>query len=121
MATAEFRITKLALHGRHGALEAERTLGQRFFLDLELTAELGNATVSDSLEETLHYGQVIKAASAAFNARTFNLIEAAAGAVADDLLARFPKIVTARVTVHKPAAPVAAMIEDLSVTVERRR
>ena len=121
MAIAEFRITGLALHGRHGVLEAERTLGQHFTLDLELTAEVGNATVSDNLEETLHYGQVIKAASAAFNARTFNLIEAAAGAVADDLLARFPKIVTARVTVHKPAAPVAAIIQDLSATVERRR
>lgn len=121
MTIAEFRITGLALHGRHGALEAERTLGQHFTLDLVLTAEVGHATVSDSLEETLHYGQVIKAAAAAFNVRNFNLIEAAAGAVADDLLTRFPKIVVARVTVHKPSAPVAAIIEDLSATVERRR
>jgi dihydroneopterin aldolase len=121
MTTAEFRITGLALHGRHGVLEAERTLGQRFFLDLDLTAEIGNATVSDNLEETLHYGQLIKAVVATFNARTYNLIEAAAGAVADDLIARFPKIVIARVTVHKPSAPVAAIIQSLSATVERRR
>lgn len=121
MTTAEFKITGLALHGRHGALEAERTLGQRFKLDLELTAEIGNASTSDNLEETLHYGQVIKAASAAFNAKTYNLIEAAAGAVADDLLARFPKIIVARVTVHKPSAPVAAIIDDLAATIERRR
>ena len=36
MATAEFRITRLALHGRHGVLEAERSLGQHFFLDLDI-------------------------------------------------------------------------------------
>ena len=30
MAIAEFRITGIALHGRHGALEAERSLGQKF-------------------------------------------------------------------------------------------
>lgn len=121
MPTAEFRITRIALHGRHGARAEEQALGQHFFLDLAITADVGNALVSDRIEDTLHYGQVIKAASAAFNARTFNLIEAAAAAVADDLLERFPTIVKISVTVHKPAAPVSAIIEDLSATVERRR
>ena len=121
MALADFRIARLAIHGRHGALEAERSLGQRFFLDLDITADVGNALASDDVADTLHYGQVIKAATAAFNARPFNLIEAAAAAVADDLLARFPAIVSVRVTVHKPSAPVAAIIEDLAATVERRR
>ena len=121
MATAEFRITRLALHGRHGVLEAERALGQRFFLDLDITADVGAALETDRVEDTLHYGQVIKAASAAFNARPFNLIEAAAAAVADDLMGRFAAIRTIRVTVHKPAAPVSAIIDDLSVTVDRRR
>lgn len=121
MSTAEFRIARLALHGRHGVLEAEQALGQRFFLDLEIVADIGAAEQSDDVADTLHYGQVIKAATAAFGARTFKLIETAAGAVADDLMARFPKILSLRVTVHKPAAPVAAIIDDLSVTVERRR
>jgi dihydroneopterin aldolase len=121
MATAEFRITGLALHGRHGALEAERKLGQHFYLDLKITADIGNAVATDALDDTLHYGDVIKAATEAFNARTFNLIEAAAGAVGDALLARFPKIAAISVTVHKPSAPVAAFIDDLAVTVERRR
>lgn len=121
MAIAEFRITRLALHGRHGVLEAERSLGQRFFLDLDITADIGNALASDDVNDTLHYGQVIKAVTAAFNARPFNLIETAAGAVADDLLARFPAILSVRVTVHKPSAPVAAIIDDLAASVERRR
>ena len=121
MALADFRISRLAIHGRHGALEAERSLGQRFFLDLDITADIGNALTTDAVGDTLHYGQVIKVATAAFNARPFNLIEAAAAAVADDLLARFPAIVRIRVTVHKPSAPVAAIIDDLAASVERRR
>ena len=121
MAIAEFMITRLALHGRHGALEAERSLGQHFFLDLAITAEIGNALASDQVDDTLHYGQVIKAASAAFNSHPYNLIEAAAAAVADDLLANFPAILKIRVTVHKPSAPVEAMIDDLAATVERHR
>lgn len=121
MTVAEFHIEGLALHGRHGVLEAERSLGQHFYLDLEITADIGDADTTDNLEDTLHYGQVIKAASQAFNARHYALIEAAAGSVGDELLRLFPKILTIRVTVHKPSAPVAAFIDDLAVTIERRR
>ena len=121
LAKAEVQVTGLTLHGRHGALEAEQSLGQHFIVDLALTAEVGDALVSDKVEDTLHYGHVIKAAIATFEARRYNLIEALAAAIADDLLAQFPKIVRARVTVHKPAAPVAAIISDLAVSVERQR
>lgn len=121
MPTASFRISRLALHARHGVLEAERALGQRFFLDIDITADVGNALTSDDVADTLHYGQVIKAATATFTARPFNLIEAAAAAVADDLFARFPKILSLSVTVHKPAAPVSAILDGISTTVERQR
>ncbi|HVY18489.1 MAG TPA: dihydroneopterin aldolase [Bauldia sp.] len=121
MALADISITGIALHGRHGALEAERSLGQKFALDLAIVADIGDAQRTDRLEDTLHYGQVVKAAVSAFNAKSLNLIEAAAGAVADELIARFDKIVSVRVTVHKPSAPIAAIIDDLAVTVERRR
>ena len=50
-----------------------------------------------------------------------DVIEAAAGAVADDILDRFPKVTAVSVTVHKPSAPVAAFVADVSATVERRR
>lgn len=121
MTIAVFRIDRLALHARHGTKEAERSLGQRFFLDLVVTADVGDATRSDRLTDSLHYGDVIKAAASVFTGRDFNLIEAAAAAVADDLVRRFPRIVAVAVTVHKPAAPVAAILDDISATVERRR
>jgi dihydroneopterin aldolase len=116
-----FRIDHLALHARHGAKEEERSLGQRFYLDIVFCAEIDAALASDQLGDSVHYGEVIKAASQTFTAREYNLIEAAGAAVADDLLARFPRIATVAVTVHKPAAPVAAILEGISVTVERKR
>jgi len=121
MAIAMFRIDRLALHAAHGVREAERDLGQRFFLDLVITAEVGDALRSDRIEDSVHYGQVIKAVTATFTGRAFNLIEAAASAVATDLLNRFPQILTVKVTVHKPSAPVAAILNDISATVEQGR
>lgn len=121
MTNAVFRIGGLALFAYHGVLDAERVLGQRFFLDLVLTIDVGNAPHSDQLGDSVHYAHVVEAATSAFTTRRFNLIETAATAVAEDLLERFPKMVAAAVTVHKPSAPVAAIVADISVTVERRR
>ncbi len=121
MALPSIRIDRLALHARNGAKEAERSLGQRFYLDIEFTADIEKALASDALVDSVHYGEVIKAATKTFTARDYNLIEAAAAAVGDDLLTRFPKIVSVSVTVQKPAAPVAAILDMISVTVERSR
>ncbi len=121
MAETIFRIDRIALHARHGALEEERTLGQHFFLDIEFAAEIDAALSSDALEDSVHYGDVIKAASRVFTGHHFHLIEAAAAAVAEDLLHRFPRIVRVAVTVRKPHAPIAAIFDGIATTVERRR
>lgn len=121
MTLAVFRIDGLALFAHHGVLDAERALGQRFFLDLVLTVDVGEAPRSDRIDDSVHYGHVVEAAVRVFSTRRFNLIETAASAIAEDLLERFPQIVAAAVTVHKPSAPVAAIVADIAVTVERRR
>lgn len=120
MTIAVFRIDGLALYAHHGVLDAERILGQRFFLDLLLSVDVGDAPHSDQIGDSVHYGDVVEAAMLIFTTRRFNLIETAANAVAEGLLERFPKIVAVAVTVHKPSAPVAAIVADISVTVERR-
>src|SRR5262245_31328135 len=108
MTTAVLRIERLALHARHGVKAEERSLGQRFFLDLIVTAEVGDALVSDKIDDGVSYSALIEAATATFTGTAFNLIETAAAAVADDLLERFAKVVAVAVTVHKPEAPVKA-------------
>jgi dihydroneopterin aldolase len=121
MTATVFRIDGLALHAYHGVHEAERTLGQHFLLDIVATADVADALRTDRIIDSVNYAELIKAAADAFTDRKFNLIEAAANAVADNLLGRFPKIGAVTVTVHKPSAPVAAFVTDVSATVERRR
>ena len=115
------RVERLALHARHGVNPEERALGQHFFLDLVATVDAGDAPASDEIDDSVNYAALIEAAGNAFTAKAFNLIEAAAAAVADDLLRRFAKIETLAVTVHKPSAPVKAHVADISATIERRR
>jgi len=121
MTNAVLRIERLALYARHGVKPEERTLGQHFLVDLAVAAEVGDALASDKIDDSVNYSALIEAATRTFTATSFNLIEAAAAAVADDLIARFPKVAAVTVTVHKPAAPVKAVVADISATVERRR
>jgi dihydroneopterin aldolase len=114
-------ITGLALHAYHGVMQHEAKVGQSFQLDLVLDIELAEASRSDKLAHTVSYDQVVKIATEAFCGRRFRLVEAAAGAVADAVLAKFQQVRGLRVTVHKPHAPIAATFDDVGVTIERRR
>ena len=114
-------VTGLALHAYHGVMKHEGTVGQTFKLDLALAIDLGGASRSDKLADTVSYDQVVECASQAFCARRYRLVEAAAGAVADAVLARFAAVMEVRITVHKPHAPIAATFEDVGVSILRGR
>jgi 7,8-dihydroneopterin aldolase/epimerase/oxygenase len=114
-------VKGLALHAYHGVMQHEGKVGQTFYVDLQLELELGNASRTDQLKDTVSYDSVIKTVAEAFCGRRYRLVEAAAGAVADAVLVRCPQVRAARVTVHKPHAPVAATFEDVGVTIERAR
>src|SRR5256884_9595930 len=98
-------VAGLALHAYHGVMQHEAKVGQTFKLDLVLDIDLATASRSDKLAHTVGYDQVVEVASRAFCARRHRLVEAAAGAVAEALLDRFPQVLRGRVTVHKPHAP----------------
>ena len=114
-------VKGLMLHAYHGVMQHEAKVGQTFALDLILDIDLAAASRTDKLNDTVSYDVVVKTASEAFCARRYRLVEAAAGAVADAVLERFPLVRAATVTVHKPHAPVAATFDDVGVTIERTR
>jgi 7,8-dihydroneopterin aldolase/epimerase/oxygenase len=114
-------ITGLALHAYHGVMQHEAKVGQTFNLDLMLEINLTQASRSDKIRDTVGYDQVVDVASRSFCARRYRLVEAAAGAVANAILAAFAPVSSVRVTVHKPHAPIAATFADAGVTIIRSR
>jgi dihydroneopterin aldolase len=114
-------VSGLSLHAYHGVMQHEAKVGQTFKLDLVLDIDLAAASHSDKLADTVGYDQVVEVASRAFCSKRYRLVEAAAGAVADAILARFAEVTAVRVTVHKPHAPIAATFADVGVTIARAR
>src|ERR1700680_4252168 len=114
-------ITGVVIHPRHGVMEHETKVGQRFIIDLELSADLSESSRTDRLADTVSYSNVVAIASAAFKDVNYKLLERAAGAAADAILAAFARVDAVKVTVHKPHAPIAAIFEDVGVVLTRTR
>lgn len=113
-------IVNLVLLGRHGVLAEEATLGQRFTLDIVVGLDLRAAGRNDQVAQTVDYAALTATVAEAFAQRR-KLIEAAAETVAAAVLARHPRVRWVRVTVRKPAAPVAAVFDHMAVTITRAR
>jgi len=112
-------IKGLLMHARHGVMEHEAEVGQRFVIDLELSIDLADSSRTDKLADTVSYSDVVSSASQAFKGQ--NLLERAAGAVADAVLRDFDKVEAVKVTIHKPHAPIAAIFDDVGVVILRKR
>jgi len=114
-------IRGLSLHANHGVMPHEAKVGQSFTIDLDLEIDLLAAARSDKVVDTVSYEKVVECVTEAFCAQRFRLIEAAAGRVADAVLATFHLARSVRVTIHKPHAPIAATFNDVGVTLVRSR
>jgi dihydroneopterin aldolase len=114
MTTVEVR--GLRVFGRHGVYEEEQEQGQEFIFDVEL--DVGERGASDRLEDAVDYVEVARAVQEVSDARAYALLEALAGAVADELGRRFrPERIRVRVT--KPTVRPAGLEGTVGVVVTR--
>lgn len=114
-------IQGLEVFAHHGVLAEEKRDGQYFYLDMELTVDLGAASVSDRLEDTVNYDEVCRIAGEVMTANVYDLIEKAAGDVCSALLKAFPSVEKITLTLRKPSAPVCRKIQYAAVRLVRER
>lgn len=113
-------VTGIECFGHHGVFDFERREGQVFVIDLRLGIDTRPAAESDDLRHTVDYGSLVAAVKAAVERDPVDLIETLAQRIADVCLLA-DRVEWARVTVHKPDAPIDATFSDVTLTIERRR
>lgn len=111
-------LQNCSFFARHGLLEQEEVLGQRFFVDAEMEVEAGDALETDDIENTVDYGVAFAVIEKIVVGQRRYLIEALANDIAKALRARYPQIVWLRITVRKPSAPVPGILDYAQVSVE---
>lgn len=113
-------LHNMIFRGYHGTIAAERELGQRFEVDVELVLDLSRAIASDDLDQTVDYSRAYALVQEEVEHRQYQLLEKLAGSIAQRLLEEFP-IMGVLVRVRKPQVSLPGPLAYSAVQVERRR
>lgn len=118
--TDELAVSGIECFAHHGVFDFERREGQTFVIDLVLGLDTAPAAASDDLRDTVDYGSLVASVKAAVQQDPVDLIETLAQRIADVCLLGVG-VEWARVSVHKPDAPIEATFHDVVLTITRER
>lgn len=118
--TDELSVKGIECFAHHGVFDFEKREGQTFVVDLVLGLDTRRAAESDDLEETVNYGTLVMDVKAAVERDPVDLIETVVQRIADVCL-KDRRVEWARVTLHKPDAPIDATYSDVALTITRTR
>ncbi|HWG13774.1 MAG TPA: 2-amino-4-hydroxy-6-hydroxymethyldihydropteridine diphosphokinase [Streptosporangiaceae bacterium] len=116
----QIELRGLRVHGRHGVLPFEQRDGQEFLIDAVLSVDTRPAAAADDLTLTVDYGALSERLARIVAGEPVQLIETLAQRLAQACLAE-PAVRRARITVHKPHAPISRPFSDVAVTITRDR
>jgi dihydroneopterin aldolase len=109
----------MEFYGYHGDIEAERALGGRYRVDVEVSADLRAAGRSDALEDSIDYVRCFQLIRDTVENQQYHLLEALAEAIAGVLLGqRHARAVRVRVA---KTPPVRGGFDRFAVVIERER
>ncbi len=112
-------IKDLECFSHHGLLEEEHALGQKFMVSLKLFLDLRKSGRNDDIHESLDYSEVAHFIHDFMSNKRFQLIEALAENIANELLLHYERLQKVEVCVKKPWAPILLPLDTVSVTVCR--
>jgi dihydroneopterin aldolase len=111
-------VRGIEFEASHGYTAAERRLTRRFRCDIEIRRSLEESARTDRIQDTLDYRKVCQLAVEIGTHRTFRLLEALAGAIADEVQERWPDV-GLMVTVQKFSPPCPGAPEATGVRLVR--
>ena len=116
-------IEGLRVFAHHGVFDFERQNGQDFYIDATVWVKNKILEFSDDLSNTVHYGDLAKSLVEAAKNQPVDLLETLAQRLLDLTLnfgggSLSGLVKKAKVTVHKPNAPIPYDFEDVSVTIK---
>ncbi|HEV2125762.1 MAG TPA: dihydroneopterin aldolase [Chloroflexota bacterium] len=111
----------MVFYGYHGVDAAEKTLGQRFVVDVEIAKDLRAPGRTDSVADTVNYADVYRFAKNVVEGPSRDLLEAVAEEIARRIAEYWPEIEEIRVRVRKPEVSIkGSVLAAAGVEIVRR-
>lgn len=114
------RLTNMTFYAHHGFYEAERELGQKFEVDIEIGYDLQHGAVEDDLAKTMDYTAAYQIAKDTFENYKFKLIETVAARIAEKILL-IPNVPNVLIRVRKPHVPLNGLLDHVEVEIFREK
>lgn len=111
-------VRGLEFEGNHGYYEEERKTSRRFRANIELSADLREASESDALGDTIDYFEICNVVVQIGTQQTFKLLERLAGSIAEAIQDRSPKS-SVTVEIEKLAPPCPGVPQCCGVRIHR--
>lgn len=114
-------LKDMQFFGYHGVFKEEEKLGQMFIIDFCGLCDLKKAKESDNIDFGISYADIFNLIKNICENKRFNLIEALAQHIANEVLLRFDKIKEVKILVKKPNAPINGHFNYAGVEVIKKR
>ncbi|MEI6602566.1 MAG: dihydroneopterin aldolase [Clostridia bacterium] len=105
----------------HGVMNDERINGQYFEIDVEMGLDLSHAAESDSIMDTVDYGQIYLTVKEETTKNRYNLVETLASKIIAAIFAKNPRVDEVCVAIRKPQAPIDGKLTGPEVVIRRAR
>ena len=99
----------MTFYGFHGVNPAEKELGQRFIVDLDIFTDLAEAGRTDDLADTVDYSEIYQGIRDVVEGPSRNLLESVAAAIAERALAHHG-VEAVTVRLMKPEVPMKGSV-----------
>lgn len=111
------RLHNMMFYSYHGASRAEREMGNRYEVDVELHTNLAAAIASDRLDDTVNYKSVYETVEQIILNNKFNLVETIAARVISGIREGFAldRVV---VRVRKKIPPIPGNLDHIEVELD---
>ncbi|MBS1254709.1 MAG: Dihydroneopterin aldolase [Deltaproteobacteria bacterium] len=110
------RLRNIIVYGFHGVHQEEKTLGQRFEIDLEYRLKNPPDPWKDEESATISYVNAHNIVSQVCSEKRFNLIETLGYRITEEIRERYPVDVII-VRIRKPSVPIQGILDHVEVEI----
>lgn len=116
----KIRLNNIVFYAHHGFYKAERELGQKFEIDIELGCDLQESAKSDDLSRTIDYSKIYTIAQETFSHYKFKLLETVAEKMATEMLL-ISGVNAVKIKVRKPHVPMNGLLDSVEIEIYRTK
>lgn len=114
-------VKNLRIYAYHGVFDAEKELGQNFYLNVKVGYDMTQAALESDLDKSIHYGVLCQQLTDWMLEAKEDLIETVAYKLAAKIFSLYQYVQSVELELKKPEAPIKLPLDTCSVQINRQR